>query len=347
MASVTLSLEDLGGSDGDGDADPKPTYWSPEFHDTDSGLRFENWAPAIREHMLPGADGSRVVVLQEAAGAALLRWREEVKMYANLVCTHTPNSELDAAALMVDASFLTLQDARIEHEWAASEQRGAWLRSLHQLRDELDDVVKGFGPTGVFLKLSARSPKDAVICHRNFRRGIVDAVLAYGKGSGEGTGSAPPKGRGRLTLSDQVQVIKGVAWQSMRVRSGAEALDLLLRSDRVYLDILQHDLFRKTKPGAASAFDLNIHVSAWFDGFSPSYEFRGFVSAGRRTVLTQYNPWVYEPDMVRNKATILATINKLWDAVEQKVMHAHAVAWCFPSRVGLWRLVHAVLMHGP
>lgn len=73
---------------------------------------------------------------------------------------------------------------------------------------------------------------------------------------------------------------------------------MLLRSERVYLDVLQHELFNKGDP---SKFSLDIHLAPFFEGFDPALEFRGFVAEGRRTSLTAYSPWVYDRRIIQHK----------------------------------------------
>ena len=57
----------------------------------------------------------------------------------------------------------------------------------------------------------------------------------------------------------------------MRCHSGAEALQLLLRSDRIYLDITAHELFTNggSNAGAEKTFDLSVHVAPFFEVPAP------------------------------------------------------------------------------
>jgi hypothetical protein len=104
----------------------------------------------------------------------------------------------------------------------------------------------------------------------------------------------------------------------MRVTSGEEAVRLLLRSERAYKDVLCHELFCNA-PGKAAVFNMDVHVHGWFPRLDPSWEFRGFFSGGKRTALTTYNPWIYVPKMVTEKAKLLEIITQFWDKVEPKV----------------------------
>jgi hypothetical protein len=91
---------------------------------------------------------------------------------------------------------------------------------------------------------------------------------------------------------------------------------LLQRSERAYVDILQQELF---SAGQKSGFDLSVHVTEFFEGFDPDWEFRGFVSQGKRTALTAYNPWVFDARQHRHKAQIRARIFEVWDRAAPRV----------------------------
>lgn len=97
----------------------------------------------------------------------------------------------------------------------------------------------------------------------------------------------------------------------MRCMCGEDAILLLVRSERIYLDILHHEMFCDGDKDAT--FNISVHIFEFFSGFDPDLEFRGFVSKGRRTALTIYNPWVYDETIVKNSDKISALILSLWD----------------------------------
>lgn len=62
-----------------------------------------------------------------------------------------------------------------------------------------------------------------------------------------------------LALSEDVRVIKNATWLALRVRNGDEALRLLLRSDRAYVDLQQHELFLKgDEDDKRKAFNMQV-----------------------------------------------------------------------------------------
>ena len=77
--SVTLSLDSVGVGAA---ADDRPKYWSAEHHGRENYLRAEEWVPDVREFMF---DGARTTVpLTHEAATAILRYREDAKMFAAL-----------------------------------------------------------------------------------------------------------------------------------------------------------------------------------------------------------------------------------------------------------------------
>lgn len=233
MSHVVVSLSDVGKA-------PRtiPTshqYWNAANHTEQKNgqqnyLRAENWKPDILEHLLPVR--SVVVNIPSSAATAMLRYVEELKMYANLADVGRPSSD---GISMHDPDWLDNQHERILEEWQTSKIRSVWLRDLLNLATSLDQHIHTMDD-GAFVKLSVRSPKDSAQYVKEYRRLLKDGVC----NSNVRVGSA-------LELSDTVDIVKYAAWKAMRVRTGAEALSLLLRSERIYLDMLQAELFSQNQ----------------------------------------------------------------------------------------------------
>ena len=113
--------------------------------------------------MLPGR--TETVPLTLAAGTALLRWREEVKMYAKL-----RDQNLTSAKSIEDPAFLDAHEREARNvEWPASKIRSVWLSALTDLEAKLDTVIHDMHG-GAFIKLSVRSPKDAAFSLSRFHK---------------------------------------------------------------------------------------------------------------------------------------------------------------------------------
>ena len=94
----------------------------------------------------------------------------------------------------------------------------------------------------------------------------------------------------------------------LRVTSGAEALELLCDSERVYDDL--RDAIDKTDP-----FSMNIGICEWVD-IPFEMEFRGFVKNKQLTALTQYYHYIYFKDLPRQKEIITNAILKFFDEIK-------------------------------
>jgi len=131
-----------------------------------------------------------------------------------------------------------------------------------------------------------------------------------------------------LLLSKRVEAIRHASWQALKCRSGRDAMELLLRSERVYLDILQHELFSK-EGSKSGGFNLDVHVSVFEQDFDPALEFRGFVSKNKRTALTAYSPWVYDERIIKGKSSILSRIQGVWDEAHASLeLEDYSVDFC-------------------
>lgn len=278
------------------------TYWKAQNHSENSYLRAENWKPDVKEFCFPTS--SVIVPLPRAAAQAMLRYREEIKMYAALRDEAAGRAQTNEEMLvsMDDPAFLDAQHERVVREWPTeSATKRSWWAALETLRASLDAAVAPMS-RGAFLKLSVRSPKDAAFylssTYKYVHQRVEESRCAF---------DSPEM------LSENVSIIKSATWNALRVATGAEALQVLLRSDRIYVDILQHDLFH------GANFNLNLHVMEFFDQFDPDFEFRYFVVNGKRTALSVYNPWVYHPEMVEKKDIILSLIESTMDRAQPKI----------------------------
>eukprot|EP00121_Abeoforma_whisleri_P003056 Awhi_evm1s2746 len=197
-----------------------------------------------------------------------------------------------------DAEFLTKSFCRVREHWEQSPGLTSRVSCLNSLEKKLDETILSMGTSGAFIKLSVRSPKDASMCSKHLMQLIKERTLSK-----------------EAEKTDVAGIIRYAAWKAMCVTNGTDAIDLLLRSERVYIDLLQQELFAQANGG----FDLNIHVSQFFSGFEPNWEFRAFVANGKKTCLSVYSPFVYDADIVFNKEKILELIQTVWDKVIPRI----------------------------
>lgn len=156
----------------------------------------------------------------------------------------------------------------------------------HALESEIDERMAEKGWDRVFVKLSTRSPKDSPVI-------LSKAAKIY-------------KQRGGDVIPDLLQRVTLLAQavqESFSVRSGREAVELLLSSERVAEDLeyaLQAPNFEK--------LGLRVVIRQWEGAIPISNEFRGIVWDGTMNALGQYfHPLVF-PDTLKQKEQIEADI---------------------------------------
>jgi len=104
-----------------------------------------------------------------------------------------------------------------------------------------------------------------------------------------------------------VSAVVDACCKILRVKSGAEAMYLLLHSDRVYSDITRMEL---AETGGAK---VEIAVRRWDPRVVPALEFRCFVYDHTMTACTQYYKLVYDPFMAAHSQEISDAIRAFHD----------------------------------
>ena len=220
---------------------------------------------------------------------------------------------------------------------------------LKGLQKRIDDVIGSLSPeTGAFVKLTTRSPKDSHVAFAKARTAFQSKLPSLGDN---------PSANDRLILLAEVVI------QSLRVRTGEEAINLFVSSTRVGEDLEyaldpQNDDFEKC---------TSLVVRKWVD--IPLWaEFRGFVWDGKLTSIGQYNHPVRFPQLLEHRDRITADLERFFVSVKDRIpLDRYIVdfAWTFervylievnpfdgevvfPASTGLWSWVEDRdhMMHG-
>lgn len=164
---------------------------------------------------------------------------------------------------------------------------------LGALAAKIDDMIRSrFSSDGCFVRLSTRSPKDAVVSSPMFVEMLLRRLES-------------------LAPDDWMQA--GVAFYECvmecgRMRSGEAAVDLLCNSSRVFLDL---------KRAEDAGFAVNCVVREYCF-LPPSSEFRAFVVHGKITAVSQYIDCLYFPELDAN------VIRSILLAFQDAVLLKHA-----------------------
>ncbi|PRP77459.1 hypothetical protein PROFUN_14314 [Planoprotostelium fungivorum] len=175
---------------------------------------------------------------------------------------------------------------------------------LRKLTADLDTAIRSIGGSA-FVRLSARSPKDAIMppiaAVRNRLRNMERQ---------EGGGNRP----NNIMRSLHVEEI-----HHMKVTSGEEAMTLLLSSHRVLVDLLDATSPQRHS-GISDApkdpWSVQVIVRA-FEKINPEMEFRAFCVQGKIMAISQYNHYLYFPHLQSEsrRRDILKRIHAFWQEV--------------------------------
>jgi len=135
----------------------------------------------------------------------------------------------------------------------------------------------------VFVRLSSRSPKDAIFHMEGFPELYQDQLAKIGD---EGN------------LFSKLHAFYKASTDALRVTTAKQAVNLLRKSERIQGDL--QTCLRTSEP-------MSLVVRE-FVSFPVKNELRGFVYKGRLTALTQYNNLAFFPEHLDSKAEIEAKV---------------------------------------
>ena len=210
----------------------------------------------------------------------MAHWEDRRKLLAAAASRGDPHPTAEVSALLHETitSLAPLQ-ARLDVSVAAECQKSSAGRA--------------------FVKLSTRSPKDS-------KKALARAEAAY-QARLAALGRDADENERWIILSEEVTKAGSVA-------NGAEALELLLDSDRVYEDLeyaLRGPAVAPSSAAAASAaavphgggevarrWNMELVSRAWDPRLKPASEFRGIAWGGELTCLAQYFHPLYFPELL-------------------------------------------------
>jgi hypothetical protein len=171
-------------------------------------------------------------------------------------------------------------------------------RLLKHLASRIDAVIVPYqNSSGAFVRLSTRSPKDAVIAQTKTQEFWKQELEAVGD----------PEIAAKDENARLIALIKA-STNALKVHSGEEAVNLIKVSERSNEDLLLALEF-------PDSWDMKIIIRKWVS-IPPSMEFRGFVHEKKLTALSQYFHIVYFPDLPPQKELIQSRIFHLFEQIK-------------------------------
>jgi hypothetical protein len=295
------------------------------FGETTNFFRIENWFPVFEQYTFATsyltATKRELELIQNISQALYSRMLYEGYLKQEVDPNYVQCKDWDAAYF-----------DRIQTEALITAEE---LHVLHDLEARFDRLLQQqfAQASGVFVKLSTRSPKDAGLYTEVFKPLLADQMLLVAREL-EQESNGPVD----LDVVGMIAHTRALIY-SLKVRSGREAVRLLLRSQRASDDMTMMKLLRSTtatgkKPEYKQPLDdnstnstitsttttpvdaneetekkqvsieddsssetYNIVVRAWCNELRPELEFRCFVFGRRFTSCTQYYPDCYVPKL--------------------------------------------------
>lgn len=165
------------------------------------------------------------------------------------------------------------------------------VQVIKSLEKNIDTMMIDTDDRGAFIRLNTRSPKDAIALNR-------EKFLAQTE---------------NYSTHEKLKLFFDLSMSSLRVYSGKEAVELLLSSERVFVDVLQAlDADASKRPEDRHVWDLEICVRQWEDNLREDLEFRGFVLNYELVGLSQYNTYVCHPAVLTNRNIIEKQIGEFF-----------------------------------
>ncbi|KAG2378545.1 hypothetical protein C9374_008184 [Naegleria lovaniensis] len=228
--------------------------------------------------------------------------------------------------------FISKEQASVlkrQHEHQVLKQEVAQISQeeyelLKILEKEIDDVLQNekefFDEENdiscAFIRLNTRSPKDAAFSSQKIKqilkRKLYEKSMQYREPA--------------LLSNDEKQNDEFISFfesqvEVMRFESGAEALEMMVASNRVYED-LSIALEHRTDP---SDWNVFIAMRKWIPGHEIGLEFRGFVFERKLCALSQYFDALYFEDLHNHKDIYLKAIQQFFEERKHQLPYENCV----------------------
>jgi len=230
----------------------------------------------------------------KAEGTNVEKWFHNLK--DQLIPSHLFPLSLEAAKALV---------ASYEHTFMGKpdltrDQQNALDSLAALIESEAEKWSPGLTQKGFFVRLSTRSPKDALIFHPKMFAAIkADCDQLRGEGK-------------LVTENDILRFCYIHFVKKMVVYSGKEAVSLLATSHRIWQDI------NASIDSMIDTFEMGVFIREWAQ-IHPSMEFRGFVYGKKLNAISSYNRAVCWPGIPERKAEIERRCRDYWEQIKDKI----------------------------
>ena len=174
--------------------------------------------------------------------------------------------------------------------------------ALHELAEAIDQLMDEMKwEDGAFIRLSTRSPKDSALESMKMYRMLKKRLEVLKEENPETT----------LAHQQIVNAFYECSTKSLCIENGIEAVELLARSRRTYVDLNMAML----KQGEED-LEMGIVIRRWQPDIDPLWEFRMFLKKREPTGLTQYHDKTFVQEIYDNREQIEAMLLERYREVE-------------------------------
>ncbi|XP_060075112.1 cell division cycle protein 123 homolog [Ylistrum balloti] len=218
--------------------------------------------------------------------------------FPTVTCSFT----LDDAKLFIDC-YKRIFDNKDAETSMATDWRSALLSAeeehLADLTKRLDSAMSVFTKEDgcAFVKLSSRSAKDAPMLQSRLKAMYKEILHKFQENE-------------QKQENTKIICLLQAAFDAMRVTCATDVIDMFVRSERVYQDLL---LAAVNRP---EVYDENFVIRK-FVPIDVDMEFRGFVYRGQLNALSQYNYMIYSERLVAKKDAIAKRIREFFTTYVQ------------------------------
>lgn len=160
---------------------------------------------------------------------------------------------------------------------------------LELLVNRVRQAMEPWTQTGVFVRLSCLSPKDAVVNEE-----LVERLRAL-------------RPDVRCSYVEQIRLLNQALYDACRMETAEQVVGLLMASSRI------RGHLERGKSDMGAAFSTSIILRKWYQ-IDPCFEFRGFVFGGRLVAVSHYYKMLYDAEIFKTRSLIQQAIEEFFAA---------------------------------
>lgn len=192
------------------------------------------------------------------------------------------------------------------------------ITTLRELEKKIETSAKdSFGSDPFFMRLSTRSPKDGASINNDEYESIIEELRDQLREEWDCENCPIKIDPLYAEYNIKMAAIFKLSTQILRCTTGAEAMNLVLTSARVYQDLkcaLVCAEAERTREGLKPDWKTKVILRKWETRLDDFMEFRCFVKINKMTAISQYNQYVMIGSLLKQEVqeTIRKKLINFW-----------------------------------